>query len=233
MSELARKHAEKIYERIRYYVNNGLDCPELDAAWNVFSNLLKKLNLTEEDFQDKVENTGGKVTVTEYTPNLSTKRNPKWFEAMCNLASVHFECRIASFTDRLGVAIYGDNGKDLTRELDYLIERSKHTYKVICAFITGNKPRHEDYMLGFAFGYDARMHEAKLTGEASVTEEDMKSLAVISTAFVIIDRHLANLKEESNGEVKDREGEINIKDQNAFILGRHDGYHAKIMLFKK
>ena len=233
MSELAKKHAEKIYERIRYYVNNGLDCPELDAAWNVFSNLLKKLNLTEADFHSKVSDTSSAIKVMEYTPNLSTKRNPKWFEALCNLASVHFECRVAGFTDRLGVAVYGENAKSLTDELDYLIERSKRTYGIICAFITGSKPRHEDYMLGFAFGYDARMHESKLTGEASITDEDMQSLAVISAAFVTIDQHLERLKEQSSGQVNDRTGEIKIKDQNAFILGRHDGYHAKTKLFRK
>lgn len=141
-----------------------------------------------------------------------------------------FECKAFLATDKLGCLLRGEQAKAFADDLEFVIVRSKQTYELACAFITDKKPRKADYMLGFVYGYNALLVQKQDEVAQQTDEEDNEALIVVSTMLAKLEVAEQQLKDNGG---KDIDLDMKIKDQNAFVLGFHDGNKAKTNLLKK
>lgn len=228
----AKTRVKQLLERVKQGLGGGTES-ELDNAKSLLKFIMNKYGWKEEDFADFQE-TKSKISNVVFTPEISDKKNPQWFRILCNLLSVHQESQTVVFTDKLGCLLRGESDKveNFRKDLEFAIGRSKQTYQLICAFVSGKKPNKADYMLGFAFGFDAAIIEDKAKqAEANQTDEETNK------ALMIVSFTLAKLKSEteemkSEGKVKETLDKTTIKDQDAYLAGFVDGKLCRAKLLE-
>ncbi len=227
----AKRYAKKLWERVRY----AADSPETEVARTLLEEIKVKYGWTNADFLGKDSSAKDANIRLEFVPNISYKSNPNWFKILIQLVSPHFECKAVAFYDRLGAALVGteENTEKFLKELEFALERSKHTFKVVSAFTKDIK--RADYFFGFAAGFNQALIQERIAKQQVQMSEEEKELTNklvrISMALINVEKEVNEMK--GQGKVKDEDLKQDIKDQNSFIIGFADGKLAKIKLIAK
>lgn len=240
ITEKVKRHLIRLLDRIRLGLTHN-NANELQNAKDLLAKLMSKYGVTEADLEP--ESSKSELTKIMYNPNIKYKKNPAWFGVLAQLVSVHFESNVIVFSDRLGCMLVGisANLENFGQELDYAIDRSTNTYKVICAYTSGKKPLANDYFYGFAMGFNQALIEYKHKEQdhttdskeaiAIIDQEDIQAIAVISLTLAKVEAEINEAK--NSGKAKNTEFNHEVKDSNAFALGFLDGLNAKKKLLKK
>lgn len=231
----AKNYARKLWQRLQSGLAGGTEA-EYDTAKRLFEDIKSKYGWTDEDLVGVSSNKDENVRL-EFVPDISYKSNPKWFKILIQLVSSHFDCKAVAFYDRLGSALVGtkENTANFRKELEFAVDRSKKTYKVVSAYLKDlSRP---DYFFGFAVGFNQALIEEKIAKkQAAMTEEEKEltnKLVKISMALVNAEKEVEEMKAKAEGKTKDEELKQNIKDENSFLVGYHDGVKAKVKLIQK
>ncbi|HNC59550.1 MAG TPA: hypothetical protein PLP33_29250 [Leptospiraceae bacterium] len=231
----AKNYARKLWHRLQSGLAGGTEA-ELDTAKKLFEDIKSKYGWTNEDLVGVSSNKDENIRL-EFVPEISYKSNPKWFKILIQLVSSHFECKAVAFYDRLGAALLGtaENTENFRKELEFAIDRSKKTYKVVAAYLNDlNRP---DYFFGFAVGFNQALIQEKLSKQQeNLTDEEKEltnKLVKISMALVNAEKEVTEMKGKVGGKTKDEDLKQEIKDENSFLIGYTDGKLAKTKLIQK